>query len=271
LHLPFLRRKASDFLIDYINAEDSQTKYVDIGPVNKVINALSVWHAYGPNSKQFQSHVDRLDDYLWLAEDGMKMQGYNGSQLWDTAFAIQAILESPSSISQKFKACVQKVYSYLDVSQVPDDVPDLKKYYRHISKGGWPFSTVDHGWPISDCTAEGLSAVLAIHNSGLVEKTISDNRLFDAVNVILLFQNPDGGWATYENTRGSPWLELLNPSDVFGAIMIDYSYVECTSACVRALVNFKKVYPNHRSEEIKYVFFFNLSFIISRSSFFLLF
>jgi squalene cyclase len=31
----------------------------------------------------------RLFDYLWVAEDGMKMQGYNGSQLWDTAFAAQ--------------------------------------------------------------------------------------------------------------------------------------------------------------------------------------
>ena len=31
-----------------------------------------------------------LFDYLWVAEDGMKMQGYNGSQLWDTAFAVQA-------------------------------------------------------------------------------------------------------------------------------------------------------------------------------------
>ena len=25
-----------------------------------------------------------------------------------------------------------------------------------MSKGAWPFSTIDHGWPISDCTAEGL-------------------------------------------------------------------------------------------------------------------
>ena len=31
----------------------------------------------------------RLFDYLWVAEDGMKMQGYNGSQLWDTSFAVQ--------------------------------------------------------------------------------------------------------------------------------------------------------------------------------------
>lgn len=33
---------------------------------------------------------------------------------------------------------------------------DLDYWYRHISKGGWPFSTADNGWPISDCTAQGL-------------------------------------------------------------------------------------------------------------------
>jgi hypothetical protein len=30
----------------------------------------------------FQSHLLRIPDYLWVAEDGMKMQGYNGSQCW---------------------------------------------------------------------------------------------------------------------------------------------------------------------------------------------
>lgn len=37
----------------------------------------------------FQRHLQRVDDYLWVAEDGMKMQGYNGSQNWDTSFAVQ--------------------------------------------------------------------------------------------------------------------------------------------------------------------------------------
>jgi lanosterol synthase len=61
------------------------------------------------------------------------------------------------------------------------------------------------------------------------------HRLADAVQFILSLQNKDGGWATYELTRGPEWLELLNPSDVFARIMVDYSYVECTSACVQAL------------------------------------
>jgi hypothetical protein len=41
--------------------------------------------------------------------------------------------------------------------------------------------------------------------------------------VLLTLQNVDGGWATYENNRGYGWYEWLNPSEVFGDIMIDYS------------------------------------------------
>lgn len=42
----------------------------------------------------------------------------------------------------------------------------------------------------------------------------------------------------------------MNPSEVFGDIMIDYSYVECSSACITALKGFAKALPGHRSAEI---------------------
>ena len=72
----------------------------------------------------------------------------------------------------------------------------------------------------------------------------------DAVNVILTLHNADGGWATYENNRGYGWYELLNPSEVFGDIMIDYSYVECTMACITALKAFSRSQPDHRPTEV---------------------
>ena len=89
--------------------------------------------------------------------------------------------------------------------------PPLTTFYRHISKGAWPFSTRDHGWPISDCTSEGFKAALglaALGRPGLVGKAISRQRLEEAVRVILSYQNSDGGMATYENTRSFHWLEV---------------------------------------------------------------
>ena len=37
---------------------------------------------------------------------------------------------------------------------------DFTKMYRHISRGAWTFSCADHGWQVSDCTAEALQVLL---------------------------------------------------------------------------------------------------------------
>ena len=59
------------FSADYCKAEDLQTNFVDIGPVNKVYNMLV---AYDRNDGTFDAHCLRVPDYLWVAEDGLKMQ-----------------------------------------------------------------------------------------------------------------------------------------------------------------------------------------------------
>lgn len=52
-------------------------------------------------------------------------------------------------LTDEFKTVLAKAYHYFDVSQVAEEVDNLEHYFRHISKGAWPFSTRDHGWPIS--------------------------------------------------------------------------------------------------------------------------
>ncbi len=57
--------------------------------------------------------------------------------------------------------------------QVREDVEQMEYFYRHISKGAWPFSTRHHGWPISGTTDTDLLALpprylpwkLATHHS----------------------------------------------------------------------------------------------------------
>ncbi len=253
--LTWLRRKGIEFAMEYMHAEDKQTNYIDIGPVNKTLNMLCTYINGGESESDatFQLHKSRIPDYLWVAEDGMKMNGYNGSQCWDTSFAIQAIIEGGFGL--EFPGLCKKVWRYLNSTQIHDDEEQCNRFYRHISKGGWPFSTSAHGWPISDCTGEGLKGVLALDSTcrSILKKepTISLERLKDCVNVIFSLQNDDGGWATYENNRGFGWYENLNPSEVFGNIMIDYSYVECTSACMTALASFMKSYPDVLNGAIK--------------------
>ncbi|CAM9000177.1 unnamed protein product [Rhodiola kirilowii] len=246
-----LREKALCTAMEHIHYEDQNTRYICIGPVNKVLNMLCCW-VEDPNSEAFKLHIPRIYDYLWIAEDGMKMQGYNGSQLWDTAFAVQTIIAT--NLVDEFSSTVSKAHEYIKNSQVLSDCEgDLSYWYRHISKGAWPFSTADHGWPISDCTAEGLKVILSLSQfpASLVGAPVSVERVYDAVNVILSLQNPNGGFATYELTRSYNWMELINPAETFGDIVIDYPYVECTSAALQSLVSFKKLHPEHRREEVE--------------------
>lgn len=269
----FVRKRGLAFCLDYMAAEDLQTNFIDIGPVNKVLNMVSAFHAVGGdlNHTTVANHLARVPDYLWFAEDGLKMKGYNGSQCWDTSFAIQAVYEA--GLLDEFPDVSRKVWRFLErcqilsteVSQATpaykyESAAFRKTYYRHISEGGWPFSTSAHGWPISDCTSEGLKGALCLLKTKTVAhglkdgtlKAIGEKRLQNAVNVLLTYQNEDGGWATYENNRGYGWYECLNPSEVFGDIMIDYSYVECSVATLTALVEFHEEFPMHRSDEIKH-------------------
>uniref|UniRef100_A0A8D2Q541 Terpene cyclase/mutase family member n=1 Tax=Varanus komodoensis TaxID=61221 RepID=A0A8D2Q541_VARKO len=144
-------------------------------------------------------------------------------------------------------------YTFLSlITQIPDNPPDYKSYYRQMSKGGFPFSTRDCGWIVADCTAEGLKSVMLLQEKcPFIKDHIPPDRLFDAVDVLLNMQNADGGFSSYETMRGGWLLELLNPSEVFGDIMVDYTYVECTSAVMQALKHFHDRFPEHRSLEIR--------------------
>jgi squalene/oxidosqualene cyclase-like protein len=66
-------------------------------------------------------------------------------------------------------------------------------------------------------------------------RRIEPARLLDAVDLLLFWQNDDGGWGTYERRRVGAWLEALNASEIFGDIMVDVSQVELSSSAVQAL------------------------------------
>ncbi|KAJ3344457.1 Lanosterol synthase (Oxidosqualene--lanosterol cyclase) [Kappamyces sp. JEL0680] len=194
----FIRKMALQEALKQIRMEDENTDFLDIGPVNKVMQMLVIWIVDGPESKTFAKHVARVPDFMW------------------------------------------------------ENVPNQAISFRHTRKGAWPFSTKEQGYTVSDCTAEALKTVLLLQNGPCRDHArISDDRMFDAVNVLLSLQNGDGGVASYELQRGPTWLELLNPAQVFGNIMIEYCYPECTTAVLLGLSAFRKQYPNHRADEIE--------------------
>ena len=236
--------------MDQIDMEDENSFFLCIGPVNKAMNWLVTYYHYGKDSYQFKEHVKRNADFMWMGPEGMMMNGTNGSQLWDATFIAQACVEAKLADNIQYRENMVKTLEFMDISQIRRDPPNWKESYRQITKGAWPFSTRDQGYTVSDCTAEGIKATIALQNTPGLPTKIDVARLRDAVDVLLTMQNSDDGFATYETIRGPHLLEYLNPAEVFGNIMTEYSYPECTTAVLMGLRSFIKVDPEYRREEI---------------------
>jgi len=243
-----LRRRAVRLVREQIRYEDETSGYLTIGPVSKALHLLVAWFE-DPDGEAFRRHVARVGDYLWETGRGVHMQGYNGSQLWDTAFALRALRASGLPARGEALDVLRAAHGFVDAQQIRADLPEHGRHFRDRSAGAWPFSTAEQGWPVSDCTAEGLMAALG--SADLVTEPIPAERLRAAVDRLLEWQNPDGGWSEYERARGSKAMERLNAAEVFDDIMIAYSYTECTSASMQGLLAFRSAHPGYREAEIE--------------------
>jgi lanosterol synthase len=301
-----LRRRALDRCLRRIRAEQRASNFQALSPVNGILNTLALW-ADDSDAPEVEASIAGLEAWCW--EDDAQGVRYAGarSTTWDTAFALQALTESPH-VPDECAAAARSGYAALASLQVVtlaagapaggDDskiltrrtceghggprsfgtgahsrqktnlrgspwplhvlrVKNLLAANRHFSRkstsnaapieldegrqdpaGGWCFGEPTHRWPVSDCTAEALSALMLCHRvPGLVpsETRIAPARLVDAFRFLLARQNPDGGFATYERRRGGKRLERLNPSEMFGQCMTERSYIECTASAIRAL------------------------------------
>lgn len=243
------RQKALEIAINHVRYEDETSRYLCIGSVEKVLCLIARW-VEDPNSEAYKLHLARIPDYFWLAEDGLKIQSF-GCQMWDAAFAIQAILAC--NVNEEYGPTLRKAHDFVKASQVRDNpAGDFKAMFRHISKGSWTFSMHDHGWQVSDCTAEGLKAALLFSEMpyDLVGEKMETERFYDAVNVILSLQSSNGGFPAWEPQRAYGWLEKFNPTEFFEDTLIEREYVECTGSAMQGLALFRKLYPRHRRREI---------------------
>ncbi|KAI0997606.1 Lanosterol synthase [Podosphaera aphanis] len=255
LYNPYLRtqsltRKAEDWVWKQMQMENKNTDFSDLAPVNFAMNFVVAYIKEGPDSFAVARHRDRAADCLWMKSEGMLVNGTNGVQCWDTAFLIQAVVDAGLAQDPKWKPMLLKAFSFLEDQQMLDNVDDQAVCYRQQRKGGWAFSNKIQGYAVSDCISEALKAVLLLQTTPGYPILLEDQRIFDAIDTLLTYQNPSGGCASYEPTRGSEKLEMLNAAEVFGRIMIEYDYPECTTAVVTALSLFTKHYPNYRPSEI---------------------
>ncbi|PAN24753.1 hypothetical protein PAHAL_4G248900 [Panicum hallii] len=263
--LNILRERALKNLMEHIHYEDESTKFIGICPITKALDMICCW-IENPNSKAFKQHLPRIYDYLWLAEDGMRAQVYDGCQSWETAFIIQAYCET--GLVAELGPSLRRAYDFINKSQILENHPNSESYYRHRSKGSWTLSTADNGWSVSDCTAEALQALLCVSKASpnLVSEQMQAQNMYDAVDCLLSYMNKDGTFSTYECKRAPFWLEVLNPSESFRNIVVDYPCVECTSSVLQALIMFGGLHPGYRTSEIEFCIRNGANFIESKQN-----
>jgi lanosterol synthase len=216
------------------------------------LNCLALW-ASDPKHPELSPSLEGMEAWKWEdEEEGIRYVGAR-SQTWDTAFSMLALLED-RSIAEQFAGPLRRAYAFLRDDQMTAEVSKYREQARDPALGGWCFSDGAHRWPVSDCTAEALSAVLKMHAASQlappVSARITDDRIAQATRFILSRQNPDGGFGTYESRRGPIWLESVNPSEMFGQCMTERSYIECTASSLTALVHVREAYPRLMREPV---------------------
>lgn len=88
--------------------------------------------------------------------------------------------------------------------------PPLDRFYRHPSKGAWPFSTQDHGWPISDCTSEGLKVRVDIQLPSFAW-ALAENGLHEAGDSSTDLRLPSPSHACQSSTSAPGRQQLMGP------------------------------------------------------------
>ena len=253
-----LRRRALADCFERILHEQRASRYQALSPVNGLLNCLAILSS-DPSHPDLEPSLEGVENWRWC--DGISGTRYAGarSQVWDTAFAARALLEHvgwrDGEVHSQDAACesLRRAHGYLVAAQMQDEVPAGATHDRDPIIGGWCFSDGRHRWPVSDCTAEALTAVLEMEKvPGLIPDAdrISIGRVTQAIEFLLARQNDDGGFSTYEPTRGPRWLDRLNPSEMFRDCMTEHSYVECTASAVEAMATVQRQYPEVNSSRI---------------------
>ena len=252
---PFLRtqsvkKRAEDWTFNLIQREDENTDFANLAPVSSPMNMVACYIREGRDSHSVKRHLERLPEYLWMKNEGMLVNGTNGVQTWDTSWLIQAVVDAGLAEDPRWRPMLTKALEFLDDQQIRENCKEQDVCYRQQRKGAWAFSTKVQGYTVSDTTSEALKAVLMLQNIAGYPTMVSNDRIRDSIDTLLTMQNPSGGFASYEPTRGSEFLEYLNAAEVFGRIMVEYDYPECSTAVVTALRLFSRHDPQYRKSDI---------------------
>lgn len=235
VHSRRVRRRLLDSLRERIRWELHTTDHTSISPVSGLLNILTLWSS-DPDDADARRGIEKLEGWIWEDDvDGTRVTGAR-SGIWDTGFALQALNAAAPHLD--VRDTIERGAQWLDSQQIRETFDGHREAYRIDPKGGFPFAELWHGWPVSDCTAEAIEALM-----GAPGYEADPRHMQDAVRFILRTQNPEGGFGSYEAKKSRIELEWMNPAEMFGDSMTEMSYVECCASCIMALSAYRENYP----------------------------
>lgn len=245
-HSSSLRETMLQKLLGEIRFDMETTGLRSISPVSGLLNMLSL-HTNDPQDPLLDEAWNNFESWVWRDQAGVRVAGAK-SDIWDTSFSVQALQQQPMQPSTE--KAMEEALAFLRSRQVQTEIPEITEHARLPRRGGFGFGTDWHNWPVSDCTAEALIAMLSKPEQATPRLREAS---LDGVRFLLQTQNKDGGFGSYERQKSTWTLDWMNPAEMFGNSMTERSYVECTASSLKAVSLFQKRYPDLLSAQVSEV------------------
>ena len=204
IHSRRLRERALGRCLIRIRDEQRATAAQGLSPVNAVLDCLALF-AHDPRDPELDAGMSALAYWRWSdPAAGIRYAGAR-SHTWDTAFAAEALAAYPEPADAAAATALRGAHAYLRQVQLAGGPARRLPEGRAETDGGWCFSDGGHRWPVSDCTAEAVSALCHVEQSLRGEPDavrLPCERLQAAARFIMERQNDDGGFGSYERRRG---------------------------------------------------------------------
>ncbi|MFB7867968.1 prenyltransferase/squalene oxidase repeat-containing protein [Streptomyces sp. NPDC056069] len=238
------RSRAQQRCLRRLEAEIVASNGVGLSPLHGLLTCV-VLSCDGKRPDLLHHAVQSLEYWRWYdPQQGLRISGTR-SRTWDTAFALRALASSPPT--SLLRKSAEDASSWILQAQLQSELPAHLSLGRDRILGGWSFTEGIDQWPVSDCTAEAISAIL---ESSELHGRIDPGLLWSGIEFILSRRNRDGGFGAFERSRAPAFIEVLNPSQMYVDCMRERSFTDCTASCVGALARFHQHYPDAHPRKV---------------------
>jgi squalene-hopene/tetraprenyl-beta-curcumene cyclase len=206
------------------------------GIIPAMLNSLLALRClnYDANDPVIVKGLESIDRFALETEDSYRIQPCI-SPVWDTAWAIRALLESGLAPD---RPALVKAGEWLLSKQILD-YGDWAYKNTKGQPGAWAFEFDNRFYPDVDDSAV---VVMALADLQLPNEQLKQNAIARAVNWIASMQCRTGGWAAFDLDNDQDWLNLIPYADL--KAMIDPNTADVTARVLEMIGYLQKNQSN---------------------------